>query len=307
MSASVKAIAGGGYLLGLDLGGTRLKALALTPAGIELARETAPSDGNTWQDSVRACIAGLVARLGPPLAIGVAAPGLAAPDERSIAFMPGRLPGLEGLDWTACLQSPVPVPVLNDAHAALLGEVWRGAAQGARDVILLTLGTGVGGAILSDGRLLRGHLGRAGHLGHITVDAGGPPDIVNTPGSLEDAVGNASLGVRSQGRYTSTAALVADVKRGDAAALAIWTRTIRDLAAGIASLVNVLDPEIVLLGGGIAGAGDALFTPLAAGLARVEWRPGGRCVHLARARLGDWAGAHGAAAHALQQIPLHQA
>ncbi|NQX02511.1 ROK family protein, partial [bacterium] len=144
----------GTYLLGLDLGGTRLKAIALTSAGLELARETAPTSGDDWQDQVRNCVAEMASRLGPPLAIGVAAPGLAAADERGIAFMPGRLPGLEGLDWTKFLESPTHVPVINDAHAALLGEAWLGAAKGMRDVVMLTLGTGVGGAILSDGRLL---------------------------------------------------------------------------------------------------------------------------------------------------------
>lgn len=290
----------GNYLLGLDLGGTRLKALALTPEGSEIARDTAPTQGDDWQDQVRRCVAGLIARQGPPLAIGVAAPGLAAADERSIAFMPGRLTGLEGLDWTKFVESPTPVPVINDAHAALLGEVWLGAAQGMRDVVMLTLGTGVGGAILSAGRLLTGHIGRAGHLGHLTVNANGPPDIANTPGSLEDAVGNHSLGARSHGSHTSTAALVADVLRGDAAATVVWNRSIRDLASGIVSLINILDPETILLGGGIAEAGDALFVPLAAELDHLEWRPGGHQVRLIHARLGDWAGAHGAAARALE-------
>jgi len=293
----------GTYLLGLDLGGTRLKAIALTSAGLELARETAPTSGDDWQDQVRNCVAEMASRLGPPLAIGVAAPGLAAADERGIAFMPGRLPGLEGLDWTKFLESPTQVPVINDAHAALLGEAWLGAAKGMRDVVMLTLGTGVGGAILSDGRLLRGHIGRAGHLGHLTVNADGPPDIVNTPGSLEDAVGNHSISARSHGSHTSTATLVADVLLGDAAATVVWKRSVRDLAAGIVSLINILDPEAVLLGGGIAEAGDALFIPLAAELDHLEWRPGGHRVRLIHASLGDWAGAHGAAARALE---IHQ-
>ena len=291
-----------GYLLGLDLGGTRFKALALTQEGKIIARETVPSDGSTWQTVVKSCVSGLTSRLGKPLAMGVSAPGLVAADQRSISQMPGRLPGLEGLDWTQFLQANNIVTVLNDGQAALLGEVWMGAAKGATDVFLLTLGTGVGGAILSGGRLLRGHLGRAGHLGHITVNAGGLPDIVNTPGSLEDAVGNHSILTRSQGRYSTTHALVADVARGEANAIEIWNFTIRDLAAGIVSLVNVLDPGLVLIGGGIAEAGDALFVPLALALDRMEWRPSGYRVRLAHAQLGDWAGAHGAAWQAWQAL-----
>jgi glucokinase len=93
---------------------------------------------------------------------------------------------------------------------------------------------------------------------------------------------------------------VAGVALGNAGAIAVWTRTIRDLAAGIVSLINVLDPEIVLLGGGISEAGDLLFRPLAAEMERMEWRPHGQRVRLVHATLGDWAGAHGAAWHSYQ-------
>ena len=124
-----------------------------------------------------------------PAWIGLAAPGLAAQDQRSIRYMPERLPGLEGLVWRRFFRAAQPVPILNDAKAALLGEVWRGAAVGAADAILLTLGTGVGGAALVDGRLLHGHMAAAGHLGHISLDPAGPLDIAGTPGSLEDAIG----------------------------------------------------------------------------------------------------------------------
>jgi len=283
------------WILGLDLGGTRLKALCLTPDGIEIARTTVSSGGEDWKRSVKQCVDQLVETHGAPVSIGVAAPGLPAKDGHSIAHMPGRLQGLVDLDWQEFLCFHKPVPVLNDAHAALLGEVWLGAAQSLNDVILLTLGTGVGGAALTNGKLLRGHLGRAGHFGHISIHADGPPDIVNTPGSLEDAVGNHSLLSRSGGRFHSTADLVAAVKAGDPQAAAIWQTTIRDLAAGIVSLINVLDPEAVLLGGGIAEAGDDLLLPLAAEMARIEWRPIGHGVPILRAALGEWAGATGAA------------
>ena len=283
------------WILGLDLGGTRLKALCLTPEGAEIDRDIVPTGDHHWKQTVKQCIDLLLETHGTPTSIGVSAPGLAAKDERSIAHMPGRLPGLEGLDWQEFLRFEKPIPVLNDGQAALLGEVWLGAARSLRNVVLLTLGTGVGGAALTDGRLLRGHLGRAGHVGHISIHADGPPGIIGTPGSLEDSVGNHSLPARSGGLFHCTADLVYAAKSGDAKAAAIWQTTIRDLAAGITSLINVLDPEAVVIGGGIAEAGDDLFLPLSAELDRFEWRPHGHRVPILRAALGEWAGAIGAA------------
>ncbi len=290
------------YLLGLDLGGTSVKVVAVTRRGRPLVRQIEtfdPDSAGQFARAVRALAESVAAELGSPAdRIGLAAPGLVAADGRRIAHMPGRLAGLEGLDWTAHLGAPRPVPVLNDGHAALLGEVWCGAARGARHVVLLTLGTGVGGAAMVDGRLLRGALGRAGHLGHITLDLEGPPDICGTPGSLEWAIGNASLGERTGGHFVTTHDLLRAVAGGDAFARAVWLRSVRALAAGVASLINVLDPEVVVIGGGITRAGKALFEPLAAELDRMEWRPAGHRVRVVPAELGEFAGAFGAAYHA---------
>jgi glucokinase len=192
------------------------------------------------------------------------------------------------------------VPILNDAQAALLGEVRAGAARGERNCILLTLGTGVGGAVMCDGHLLRGHIGRAGHLGHISLDPNGALDIVQTPGSLEDAIGECTLVTRSNSRFGSTEELVRAHQSGDENATRIWTQSVRALAAGIVSLVNVLDPATVILGGGIARAGDALFSPLQVLLDRWEWRPTGSGVRVVPAQLGDFAGAFGAAHRAFE-------
>lgn len=290
------------YLLGLDLGGTSVKAVAVSAEGRLLERtvETFDPDApRAFLVAMHAARDRLMSAAGTaPQALGVSAPGLAAADGRRIAYMPGRLAGLEGLDWTEALEAARPVPVLNDAHAALLGEVWRGAARGARNAVLLTLGTGVGGAALVDGRLLRGAIGRAGHLGHISLDPDGPPDICGTPGSLEWAIGNATLRERSQGRFATTHDLIRAAEAGDPFARAVWLKSMRALAAGVVSLINVLDPEVVVIGGGIARAGAALFEPLAAELERMEWRPGGHRVRVVPAELGEFAGAYGAAYHA---------
>ncbi|MCP5524709.1 MAG: ROK family protein [Verrucomicrobiales bacterium] len=295
------------YAVGIDVGGSSVKAVAVTPEGdvqSQSNRPFEPTEPLAFARTVRDVLREVFALHGEALeAVGVSAPGLAAKDERSIAFMPGRLGGIEGLDWTDYLGAPFRVPVLNDAHAALLGEVWQGAAQGVANVFMLTLGTGVGGAAMVDGRLLKGAIGRAGHLGHICLDPDGPKDICNLPGSLEHAIGNYSLTERAQGRFATTHDLARAVAGGDSFAGEVWDRSVRRLALGVASLINVLDPERVIIGGGIAEAGATLLEPLRRHLAEYEWRPGGRSVVLVQPALGEYAGAMGSAWNALQHVP----
>jgi glucokinase len=287
--------------IGVDLGGTRIKAaLVDRHAGTLVRTCSAPTRDGEWigseplfAHSVRDLIHELETGAGGgPLPVGLCAPGIAHRNGRSIAWMPGRMHGLETFDWPLFLEREV--RVLNDAHSALLGEVWVGSARGCRDVFMLTLGTAVGGAILSDGKLLRGHIGRAGNLGRLCIQADGEQDAFGTPGSLASHFGNQSLLRRSGGRFGSTQDLVAATLAGDGEAAAVWDASIRSLAVAVASLINVLDPECVILGGGVAaGAGDALLAPLQKYLDSYEWRPGGQKVRLALASAGEWAGACG--------------
>jgi glucokinase len=289
------------YAIGIDIGATNVKSVVVTPTGQILAQDrfaTVDSD-SAWLSRVKSHVAGIESSRGTAEWIGIGSPGLASSDSRSIAWMQGRLGRIQGLDWTNHLGRDRVVPVLNDAHAALLGEIWQGAAKGARNAVLLTLGTGVGGAIVCDGRLLQGHIGRAGHLGHLTLDPSGALDIVNTPGSLEDAIGDHTVLARSEGRFASTADLVAAHGQGSHDAARIWHKSIQCLAAAMASIINLVDPEVIIVGGGIAQAGAALFDPLAAQLDRFEWRPHGHAVRIVPAALGELAGALGAARHAM--------
>jgi len=285
------------YLLGIDLGGSSVKAVAVTSAGETLARFNEPFDPNRrlhFAETIRRLLDRVTMEQGTaPDRIGLSAPGLAAKDGRSIAFMPGRLDGLVGLDWTTYLNTREPVNVLNDAHAALLGEVWLGAAKGLTNVIMLTLGTGVGGAAMVDGRLLRGHSGKAGHLGHVSLDMDGPQDVCDMPGSLEFQIGNYSIGERAQRRFTTTHDLLAAGRAGDAFAQEVWQRSLEALAVAIGGFTNVLDPEAVIIGGGIARAGAELFAPLVNLVPQFEWNVGRAGVRLLPAQLGEFAGAIG--------------
>ncbi len=294
------------YVIGIDLGGSSVKTVAVSPEGAVLSQSSVSFDAGAtmdWAEKIREIAERVQRERGEPASrIGLAAPGLAARDGRSIAKMPGRLSGLEGLDWSAHLKSKQPVPVLNDAHAALLGEAWLGAARGFSNVILFTLGTGVGGAAMVDGRLLRGHLGRAGHLGHLSLDIDGAPDVCGTPGSLELLMGNCTVVERTGGRFQTTHALVAAHLAGDAEATCAWLRSVQALACAVASCVNILDPEAVIIGGGIARAGAALFDPLNGFMAEMEWRSVGYSVKILPATLGEHAGACGAARNALNVV-----
>ena len=304
---SAKGSIGMEYALGIDLGGTSIKTMAITSEGRVLAQTNVPFDPEkklNWAEKIRAVTAEMQAQQGVSAAcIGVSAPGLAAEDGLSIAYMPERLQGLEGLIWSDYLKTKFAIPVLNDAHAALLGEVWIGAARGLQNVIMLTLGTGVGGAAMVDGRLLRGHIGRAGHLGHTSLDPDGPPDCTGTPGSIEVAIGNCTIEQRSGGKFKTTHDLIEAHRAGNGDATAIWLKSVKALAAAVCSFVNILDPEAAIIGGGIARAGDVLFVPLRKFLDEMEWQPGGQSVKLLPAQLGEFAGAVGAARNAFACWP----
>jgi len=297
--------------IGIDLGGTRIKAVAVGADGNAVTQTHLGFEAEErldWANKIRGLVRDIQSQTAGarmetparcPSPVGVSAPGLAAPDRRCIFHMPERLRGLEGLDWTQFLESERPVTVLNDAHAALIGECWVGAARGFANVLMLTLGTGVGGAAMVDGQLLRGHLGRAGHLGHISLNPYGNPDVTGTPASLEDAIGNCTISTRTHGRFSSTHDLVAAYCAGDRFATDIWLKSVRELACALISFINILDPEAIIIGGGIARSGDALFCPLQRYVDEMEWRPMVHATRILPAKLGEFAGAYGAARSAL--------
>lgn len=292
------------YAIGIDLGGTNIKFLVTDKNGNVLDQKWYPSDAPSNKDSWSQKIKNFVNQIEsdrkrPARWLGISAPGMASKDHRKIISLPGRLKGLEYLDWTQFLEKKEPIPVLNDAHAAFYGESWKGAAKNYKNVILLTLGTGVGGAFSINGQLQKGITGRAGHFGHTCLNPDGPLDIKNSPGSIELMIGECTIKERTHGRFSSTKDLVAAHLAGDTMASQIWLRSIYHLACAIASFINILDPEVIIIGGGISDAGDALLEPLAKYMDKVEWRPEGHRVPICLAQLGNQAGALGAIHYAM--------
>ncbi len=291
--------------IGIDLGGTQVKGACFDLDSRELlAKSIVPTrDGEliAGKPAFVAQVEYLICELGGDSAehIGISAPGVVNQDGKSIKFMPGRLSGLEHLNWSDVIGRPV--VVLNDAQAALIGERWQGSARNLNDVILLTLGTSVGGAVISGGRLLKGHNGRAGHLGHIPINYNASRSETGMPGSLACLIGNHNIVERTNGHYQSTHELIDAVRAGDEFAEKVWSESIRALAAGIAGLTNVFDPEAVIIGGGISEAWDEIETRLADFLDQYEWRPEGSGIKVIKAGLGEWAGVYGALANAMDE------
>lgn len=289
------------YAIGLDLGGTRIKSVAVDSSGTILHQSYRPTDdGNdqVWKQSVASSIEEIITALGQDPIVGISAPGLPNAENSCISFMPGRLQGLEQFNWSDYLQRKT--VVINDAVAALMAEARFGACRTAKNAVMLTLGTGVGGAILIDGKPYQGEFNKAGHIGHMVIDDEGEQDVTGMPGSLEECIGNCTILKRSSGRFSSTQALLEAYRKNDSQAADIWLKSVRQLALGIASISNILSPECVVLGGGITEAGEDLFQPLERFLEIYEWRPGGARTQIRKADHGDLSGAIGAAAFAMQ-------
>lgn len=288
--------------IGIDLGGTRIKAVAIDAYGNlldEQCRSTCDGDGQSWKQAVAEMISHWDHIKSEGTVVGISAPGLPNKTYSAIAFMPGRLQGLENFEWSSLLGTPS--VVLNDAVAAMMAEARYGAAKSHKHVVMLTLGTGVGGAILINGQPYTGAFGKAGHIGHMVINDKGEPDICGMPGSLEDAIGDVTIAKRSGGRFASTKELLKAYREGQELAKEVWLTSVRKLALGLASLTNILSPEVIVLGGGIIAAGKDLFEPLEEYMNRYEWRTGGNRTTIVKAHFGDKAGAIGAACFALEK------
>jgi len=292
-----------GLAIGIDLGGTRIKAVAIDTVGNVLHENYQPTndgDDTVWKNAVAKAVNELKAILKTDtISVGLSAPGLPNDKNTCIACMPGRMQGLENFIWSDFLQQPA--YVLNDGVAALMGEAKFGAAKNRKHAAMLTLGTGVGGAILIEGKPYQGAFNKAGHIGHMVINDEGDCDVTGMPGSLEECIGNYTIEKRSKGKFTSTHQMLEAYKSGDELAKSIWLKSVRQLAAGIASVANIVSPEVIVLGGGITQAGDILFEPLRKYMDEFEWRPTGKGVEIVKAVYGDMAGAIGAACFAMSK------
>jgi len=287
--------------IGIDLGGTRIKGVVIDAVGNVLHQTYTPTndgEGEIWKEAIAKTVHELRQKVPiEKIAVGISAPGLPNKENTTIAFMPGRLDGLENFVWSDYLNCSA--YVLNDGVAALVAEAKTGAAKNSVNAIMITLGTGVGGALLINKEPYQGSFNKAGHIGHMVIDSNGDADVTNMPGSLEECIGNCTIEKRSKGKFNSTQELLDAYRNKDEFAKQVWLTSVKKLAIGLASASNFISPDIIVVGGGIAEANDDLFIPLNKWFDEFEWQPGGIRPQIVKAIHGDLAGAIGGACFAM--------
>ena len=290
-------------LIGIDLGGTAIKLGRFDRQGELLAELQVPTPQPAMPGAIAVALADAVQQLDPDRLAPLVGIGLPGPMDAAgrVARVCINLPGWQQVPLTEWLEPQLQrrVTLANDGNCALVGEAWRGAAQGFCDVLLLTLGTGVGGGVLLGGQLFTGHGGAAAEPGLIGVDPEGPPCNSGNRGSLEQYCSIAGLGRLSP---LDPAELCRLADGGDPLALAVWQRYGHWLGIGLSSLVYVLTPELVLIGGGLSAASHHFLPAVLAELeqrVQAESRAG---LEVRRAALGNGAGRLGAARLALDRL-----
>lgn len=298
----------------VDLGGSWIRA-GWVSAGGEVGEVVRAATPQTGPEAVVDAVAELVARVGPTTGpVGVAVPGpLSVRD--GVVFEPPNLRGWKEVPLRRMLEERLRRRVVleNDANAAALGEWWRGSGRGSRHLVYVTVSTGVGGGLVLDGRLYRGASDTAGEIGHVVVDPAGPVCSCGRRGHLEGIAagpaiarwteeqlraGRASVLAGRQGLSAREVAEAADA--GDELAQEAFRRAGRYLGWAVAGLLNLLNPEVVVVGGGVARAGRWLFDPLREAAREASFPRPWQVARIVPAALGDRSGLVGAAYVAMQ-------
>ncbi len=314
-----------GCVIGVDLGGTKLLA-GVVDADLNVHHRAYRLARGDDQAAVLDRVVAAIEEARAASETGVGAVGLGIPSlmdqERGVAVMTPHLP-LADVPIRDLMAERLGLPVVvdNDANCAMLVEHRAGAARGTRHAVLLTLGTGIGGGLIVDGRLVRGMVGAAAELGHMTVDEDGPPCPSGCPnhGCLEALASGSALGREAErvaravpesglGRALAagreiTGALATELAHdGDAAARDVVTLIGERLGIGIASLVNIFNPEVVVVGGGVIAAGDLLLEPARQVVRERALAPSRDLVRVVPARFGAESGMLGAALLAFDAV-----
>ena len=311
----------GRVVIGVDLGGTNLRTAILSPDGNILDRHkeaTCAADG--WEKVVARLIENIKRQRKSAIqqgfdvaAVGVGAPGVIQADKGIVVKSP-NFPDWNNLPLKDQLEKALGTPVFleNDANAAALGEQWRGAGRGIRSMILLTLGTGVGGGIILDNKIWHGADGMAGEIGHMTLIPDGRPCTCGNTGCLEmyssargivqsfrEALGK-SGGVPDQLKQISSEQVYEAAGAGNETAVRVMKDMGRMLGIGIASLINIFNPERIVVGGGVKDAWPLFIGATREEIIKRAFAVPAKRTEIVPSELGDDAGMVGAAAVAFE-------
>lgn len=304
------------HAIAIDLGGTNLRAGLVTQEGKILNQEKVPAPSRLKIQESLEQIAAVIEKIRGAaqdkeiagIALGI--PGI-VDIKKGIIYQAPHFPNWKNLEIRSCLEKKFATKVFvdNDCHMIARGEAWKGAGKGLENFMLLTLGTGIGGAIFWKGEILSGDSGFGGELGHIVIQAeGGRPCECGSRGCFEMYASSSGIlyGIENDGdgahnreqfldRVGGVSKVTAEklyeaAKEGDIFAHSVFKRMGTSLGIGVASLVNVTGIETIILGGGLSGAWDFFIEPLKEELARRTFREAAARVKMKRALLGDEAG-----------------
>jgi glucokinase len=320
------------YIVGVDLGGTNIVVGAMPEDGSkELGVRSEPTHAERGAEAVVDRMVSMIAqvisevtanqgaKLSDFIGVGIGAPGPLDRENGIVVVAPNL--GWRDFPLRDAISERIRLPATldNDANCATVGEWWRGAAQGARNVVGLTIGTGIGGGIVLDGRLFHGSSDVAGEIGHTTIDSTGRYCRCGNYGCLEAYASGPAIALRAREALERdevsmlhrmvhgnldrlTAATVYEAaNHGDALALEVVRDTAKFLGTGVANLLNVLNPDVVVITGGVTRAGDRLFEPLRAEVKRRAFRPAVEACRIVAGQLNGTAGMVGAVATFKQQ------
>jgi glucokinase len=316
-------------ILSIDLGGTKILTAVTNSQGKMLSRDHSITPALKGYEAVIQSILESAHRaldqadvaIEKITAIGVGAPGLSNP-ETGILFTSPNLPGWRDVPLRDIVQERLAKKtfVINDANAAALGEFYFGAARGARNFIYITLSTGIGGGIVIDGKIYSGAIGAAGEVGHMTIDDKGPICNCGNRGCWEMLASGTALAREARHRIKEGVAtsilgyVEGDVEKvtaqvihnaaeqGDSLAKELITRTGYYVGVGLANLINIFNPELIVIGGGLSNIGDMLLKPAFKVAGERAYKEAFQAVRFASAELGRNSGVLGAAAFALQEM-----
>jgi len=316
-------------VLGVDLGGSKILSAAVNARGEIRSRDLSITPAAKGPEAViQAMLASIERAIGQAgitkaqlEAICIGAPGLSNP-ETGIVFTSSNLPGWKNVPLREIIEDKMGAKTLliNDANAAALGEMYFGAARGARNFIYITVSTGIGGGIVIDGEVYAGDRGTAGEIGHMTIDTNGSKCNCGNTGCWETLASGTALAREARKRIKSGAetaileyaggdidkvnaeAVYRASQQGDALARELIARTGYYLGVGLTNLINIFNPELIIIGGGLSRIGDMLLEPAYKVAEERSYRAAFDSVRFARPALGGDSGVIGAAAYAYRKM-----